>query len=291
MLLCQLTLILLGNDLQNLKSSITDLLASQKIEYGIAFEDLDTGDRLLINETDLMHAASTMKVPVMMTLLEKVQQNHLSLDQMIPVINEFKSIVDGSAYQLDQDEADPLFAHLGTSRPLQELLEMMITHSSNLATNLLIALAKPADVMALMTRIGCTSIQVRRGVYDMKAFELGLDNQCDALDMLRVMKACQSSNIFSPQSQKLMFEILSRQAYREMIPAGVTEGQAIVANKTGSISRVEHDSALVRLLNGRTYCVVIFSRLNGHPREQAIATGRAISKLIFENMNRPANQR
>ena len=64
---------------------------------GVAYIDLGSGDTLFVNADSVMHAASTMKVPVMMRLYREADKHTLSLDRKILLVNQFKSIVDGSA--------------------------------------------------------------------------------------------------------------------------------------------------------------------------------------------------
>src|SRR3569832_333097 len=56
---------------------------------GVAFHDLESGDSLYLNADDSFHAASTMKVPVMSELFRRVDAGRLSLDQPVPLKNEF----------------------------------------------------------------------------------------------------------------------------------------------------------------------------------------------------------
>jgi beta-lactamase class A len=64
----------------------------------VAFHDLETGETFLRNEREVFHAASTMKVPVMLGIFEAVSAGELRLDQPVRVHNEFKSILDASKY-------------------------------------------------------------------------------------------------------------------------------------------------------------------------------------------------
>ena len=74
---------------------------------GVAFHDLETADSLFVNADDSFHAASTMKVPVMIELFRRVDAGGLRLDQGILLVNQFGSIVDGSPYSLDAgDDSD-----------------------------------------------------------------------------------------------------------------------------------------------------------------------------------------
>ena len=149
-------------------------------------ENLGTGARLGFQDTEILHAASTMKVPVMMALFEAVDRGQMRLDEPVRVANDFASIVDGSRYVLDRKEdGDPeLYAALGQTRTLEELIRRMIVRSSNLATNLLIEKIGATNVTDLMRRLGAYDIQVLRGVEDQKAYEAGLNNRVTAKDLL-----------------------------------------------------------------------------------------------------------
>src|SRR5512138_949931 len=68
---------------------------------GVAFHDLQTNDTVFLNADDGFHAASTMKVPVMIELFRRVDAGALGLDQGTLLVNQFGSIVDGSPYSLD----------------------------------------------------------------------------------------------------------------------------------------------------------------------------------------------
>ena len=123
------------------------------VTIAVAYRDLGTGETLLRNERVKLHAASTMKVPVMVALFQAAGRGDLPLDRPVPVRNEFKSIVDGSPFHLDpKEDGDPdLYRALGTEVPVEELVRRMIVRSSNLATNLLIELVgapRPTSPMA-----------------------------------------------------------------------------------------------------------------------------------------------
>src|SRR3954471_3452061 len=131
---------------------------------GIAFHDLQTGDSLYLNADESFHAASTMKVPVMIELFRQVDAGKLRLDQGVPLANKFSSIVNGSPYSLSpgDDSDSSAYLRIGAYVPVRELVDRMITRSSNLATNALIELvnAKRADSTA--HALGARNIRVLR---------------------------------------------------------------------------------------------------------------------------------
>src|SRR5438093_8436271 len=108
---------------------------------GVYYRDLATGDSLTVGSGVRFHAASTMKIPVMIQLFRDRDAGLLSLDDSITITNTFRSIVDSSPYQLDpSDDSDSsLYKRDGQGVPIRSLIELMETVSSNLATNLLIA--------------------------------------------------------------------------------------------------------------------------------------------------------
>src|SRR5467141_4001940 len=68
---------------------------------GVYFRDLTTGDSVRVGADLRFHAASTMKVPVMIQLFRDRDAGQLSLDDSITITNTFRSIVDSSPYMLD----------------------------------------------------------------------------------------------------------------------------------------------------------------------------------------------
>ena len=148
----------------------------------VAFHDLGTGDTLFINADDSFHAASTMKVPVMIELFRQVDAGVLRLDQGLSLANEFKSIVDGSPFSLTpgDDSDSSAYGLIGQRVPLRDLIERMITRSSNLATNALIEVAGAQKANATAHALGAKNMRVLRGVEDNKAFRAGMNNTTTA---------------------------------------------------------------------------------------------------------------
>jgi beta-lactamase class A len=157
----------------------------------VAYLDLANGGRVQRYETRPFHAASTMKVPVMIAAWAAADQGTLAMDQPIAVRNEFRSIVDGSRYRLSpEDDGDPdLYAAVGSTRPLADLVRHMIVRSSNLATNLIIEQLGASRVMDVMRQLGAYNVQVLRGVEDEKAFRAGFNNEVDAADLALLLGA------------------------------------------------------------------------------------------------------
>jgi len=162
------------------------------------------------------------------------------------VRNEFRSIVDGSLYKLDaadDSEAD-LYKAEGQTRTISQLAELMITVSSNLATNLLIEKLGVENIRATVHSLGADGMNVLRGVEDGKAFEKGMNNTTTARGLATLMTAIADGKAVDAESSQQMVAILERQKFNEAIPAGLPAGTR-VAHKTGDITKVHHDAAIV----------------------------------------------
>src|SRR5437763_1466839 len=152
----------------DLKARVQKLIDASGAEAAIAMRTLDGRGELLIDPDKKFHAASTMKVPVMIELFRQADAGTLRLDEPLLVKNEFHSIVDGSVYQLsvgDDSDAE-VYARIGKTMTLRELCEAMITVSSNFAANLLIERVGAENVRKTVTRLGAEGMVVLRGVED-----------------------------------------------------------------------------------------------------------------------------
>jgi len=248
--------------IDSLKARIERRIAEQHgAIVGIAFHDLQTGDSLYLNADDSFHAASTMKVPVMIELFRRIDVGALRLDQGILLVNQFGSIVDGSPYSLDagDDSDSSAYKLTGTRVPLKELIDRLITRSSNLATNALIELVRASNANETAHMLGARNIRVLRGVEDGKAFRAGMNNTTTARDLAVLLEAIETGRAASRSSCDAMREILLHQEFNEEIPAGLPAGTR-VAHKTGWITGVLHDAAVVYPPGRKPYVLVVLTR-------------------------------
>jgi beta-lactamase class A len=253
---------------------------------GVVYRDLTRSDSLVINGDTSFHAASTMKVAVMIQLFRDVDAGRLRLDQAISVTNQFTSIADGSTFAADmKDDSDSsLYARIGTAVPVRELLDLMIQRSSNLATNTLIARLDARRVDATAHALGATNMHVLRGVEDGAAFARGLNNTVTARDLATLMQAIATDRAASRRSCRAMREVLLAQEFNTEIPAGLPPGTK-VAHKTGWITGVQHDAAIVYPAKGGPYVLVV---LTGNIPDEHVAQHLIadISRIVYDGRSR-----
>ena len=260
----------------SLKSAIlARLSAAPEAIVAVSYRDLETGESVEIAADSVFHAASTMKVPVMIEVLRRAQAGAFTLDQKLLLVNQFASIADGSPFSLDmsEDGDSVLYGRIGQRVPIRELLKLMITKSSNLATNQLIELVGATNVTQTARDLGARRLSVLRGVEDQKAFDRGMINTTTSADLATLLEGIEKGTVLSRSSSAEMREILLAQEFNEKIPAGLPPGTR-VAHKTGEITAVSHDAAVIYPPGRKPYVLVVLTR--------GIRDGKVSSALIAD---------
>ncbi len=243
--------------------------------------------RLSVRGGRPFHAASTIKLVLLLALFRASEAGRLRLHDRLHVRNRFRSQADsGVPFFLDRDrDGDPdLYKRVGRTESLANLAETMIVRSSNLATNLLADHLGVAFVTETLAAAGLAGLRFRRGVEDEAAFAQGLNNGVDADGLLGWFRAVHEARAVSAAGRDAIFDILFRQRFNAMIPAGLPDAaRARVAHKTGEISTVCHDAAMVFLPGREPYALVVLTEYPG----PGAAAGRnrtvaAVSSAVYE---------
>lgn len=239
-----------------------------------------SGERVEYRAGELFHAASTMKVPVMIEVYRQMDQGRFDEDNTLIVETSFPSLIDGSMYDVEPDPY--LKERIGQPVSFQKLVEEMIQVSDNVATNLLIRQCGSQRITATMRSLGAEKGYVIRGLMDEPSYQAGISNRLTPNDLTALMRAIDTNEAASPESCETMFEVLAGQKYLDMIPAGVPEGVP-TGNKTGSITGVRHDTAIVRAPFGHYYLTILMDGLeDGDAGKKAAAD---LSRLVYEELS------
>lgn len=260
--------------LASARSAVERLIRESGAEVAIFLRTLDGADELEISAQTEFHAASTMKVPVMIELFRRAEEGKLDLDEKVLVENEFRSIVDGSPYSLSiEDDSDSdIYDAIGEERSLRELCEAMIAVSSNLATNILIDELGAQNIQRTVDELGGEGMKVLRGVEDIEAFRKGMSNTTTAEGFGALLERIGKGEAVSPTASREMVSILKRQEFNDAIPSGLPDGVE-VAHKTGNITGIHHDGAIVYA--PRPYVLVVLVR----GIEDEVESSRLISAI------------
>lgn len=268
------------NNFSAVRKAVEKRIEESHASVGVAFRTLDGKTEYFYRADDSFHAASTMKIPVMIELFSQVKERRLRLTDRLTIHNEFHSIVDNSAYQLDpkDDSETDLYKAEGQTRELGNLCDLMITRSSNLATNLLIEKLGVEDIRATVHSLGAGGMHVLRGVEDSKAYEKELNNTTTARGLQVLLSVIAEGKAVDEDSSRAMVAILERQTFNEGIPAGLPAGTR-VAHKTGEITKIHHDAAIVYAL--RPFVLVVLVRGISEEKESSTLIAD-ITKLLYQ---------
>jgi beta-lactamase class A len=254
---------------ETLRAAIEEITRAQNtVACGVAVHDHQSGFRFELNGDRLFHAASTIKVAILLALMKAVDEGQVRLSDPLHVRNRFLSAVDGTPYHLDSggDGYPQLYKSVGRTAKIGDLADTMITSSSNLATNLLLDFIGTERAGEVLDAAGVKGVHLRRGVADDKAFEQGMNNETTAKGLVELF-ATLRGDFLSKNSRDHAIHILLEQRFTSMIPAGLPS-HATVAHKTGEISTACHDAGIVYLPEREPYIVAILTEVdpekNGH---------------------------
>jgi beta-lactamase class A len=253
---------------------------------GVYYKSLASGELVTIAPDSSFHAASTMKVPVMIEFFRQLERGGVSASQPVLLVNQFASIVDGSPFSVAaiDDSDSSMYLRVGERVAARELVDRMIVRSSNLATNAVIALIGAARADSTAHALGARNMRVLRGVEDGKAFQKGMNNTTTARDLGMLLEAIERHTAASKAACDTMLAILSRQEFNDEIPAGLPPGTR-VAHKTGNITAVLHDAALVYPQGRSPYVLVVLTRNIPDERVARVLIAD-LSRLAYEHVMR-----
>jgi beta-lactamase class A len=250
-------------------------------QVGVAFHDYETHQSWSLHGDLWFHAASTIKVPVLLGVYGAIHAGLLIEESRVHVRNRFFSVVDGSRFCVEDANSDVQRA-TGRTMRVKELAHHMIATSSNLATNLLIDVIGLEVMQRILAPLHLGGVELRRGVEDELAWQAGINNQVTANGLLQALRLIVEERAYSAAVGQRMLDILHQQQFRDGIPAGLPEG-ARVAHKTGEISTAAHDAGIVFLPDREPYVLAVLTQWPpaAGRRREVIAR---ISQSVFEHL-------
>lgn len=201
---------------------------------------------LLRNAETVYDAASTMKVAVLAALC----RSGLDPELRVPVVNCFASVVGGEYAISCAEDSDPLpWQRLGRTASLHWLAMRMVTHSSNLATNLCLAQVGHEAVARAWQRAGATGSASPRGIEDHRARAAGIRNRVTARDLVRLLESLEPD----------VLRKLEGNVHRVDLAAGLPP-RTRMAGKNGWLIGQRHSVALVHPPDAGPYVLSVCYR-------------------------------
>ena len=271
--------------IQSLNSRLAELEhRSGAVALAVAVQDVESGLEYGYRADRWFHAASTIKLAVLLGTYAAIHKGRLVPQSRLHVRNRFRSAYDGTSFRVmsERDADSEVQCAIGKTMRVSELARNMIIRSSNLATNLLLDLMGIGFLQRVLEEHQLSGIDLRRGVEDELAFEHGINNRVTADGLVQLLRLIADEKAFSPELSRHMLGVLHEQEFRSGIPAGLP-AHARVANKTGEISTIAHDAGIVYLPGRKPYVVAILTEW------QPQTTGRsptiaAASYMVYEHL-------
>ena len=230
--------------LQTLEQQLAFLTASTPGDVGVAAVDLKSGELVTINGDKPYPMASTVKIAIAANYLAQVEHGRRSLDDKIG------------------------------GRTAAQLMEAMIIHSNNPATDLLLRdLGGPKTVQAWLTQNNLTGLRIDRSIAQLLSAKRDLHDIRDSSTpqaMVELLRRLDGGQVLRPWSRSYLLGLMSRcqtgkNRIRGLLPFGTP-----VEHKTGTLTGLTTDVGFITLPGGRRIAVAFFAR-GGSNRPRAIA--------------------
>lgn len=191
------------------------------------------------------HAASTLKLAVLLAAMLKVDAGEVALDDLLMVRNIFQSRCPGAGeFTFNLEETDYALPPVGSFISLREALERMICDSSNPITNMVVNLIGRKSVNTALRPVCDTKVSVfNRLIGDEAARDYGYGLQTSAADLASIMQTVISGKVTSDASTAFMVELLSKQQHP--VIGLVQDAETAWGSKSGWDEGIHHDVAFV----------------------------------------------
>ena len=226
------------------------------------------------NET--VKAASVIKLPLLALLMDQVDDGLLSLDTLVTIPTGSSNIVGGAGTL--RDRTFPLDISIG------ELMELMIQVSDNTATNVLIDVAGGFDaVNAYIDGLGFETLYLGRKMIH-PAVPPPQENYIDANEVTELLTMLWEGSTLSRESSDHIIDLMKGQPVNTKYGA-VIPGEHL-ANKTGELGDVSHDSGYI-LLDGREVALATTTAFTDIPRSEANVFVQRSATIVYELLHEP----
>ncbi len=260
----------LDQEMATLKTQIQALMAkSPTLSPSVMLVDLDTHAYVDVAGSDVVAAASTIKLPLLIAFFQEVDQGKVQLDQ--PIVMR-KELIATEAGEMQYQPVGSKFSAIKT-------VTEMITVSDNTASNMMIDLLGGMDSLNQRFKSwGLTGTMIRNPLPDVAG-----TNTTSARDMAQMLSQLSEGKLVSSKSRDRIFDILRRVEYNTLLPKGLGEG-ATIAHKTGTIGTMLADVGLIDTATGQRYVAAVLVK---RPRDDERADGfiQQVSKLGYQAFN------
>jgi beta-lactamase class A len=229
-------------ELAEIKQQVEEACNLKKLTPGIFAIDPKSGAYVDYNGNREFPAASMIKVPVLVALLNAIDRGEIDADKVLTMRQD---LVGGGSGHLQ-------WRPVGTKLPLSQVTELMIIISDNTATNMIIDLLGGKQVVnKKFVSWGLKRTSISNWLPDLDG-----TNKTSPYDLVYLLARVDRGEILSPVSRARMFQIMERTKTRTLLPQGLPPGTKI-SHKTGDIGSMVGDTGLITEVGGGKYIIAI----------------------------------
>ena len=247
--------------LQRLQASIERTTKSVNATWGIYVKSLESGEEIAVNPDRRMETMSTIKIPLMVEVLEQVKAGRFKLTDKYTFVQADSQPGTGTIQRLDP----------GAVMTVKDLITMMIIVSDNTATEVLYRMVGGPDaVNRRLDALGLTTTRAmaipskwfaanRAAASSEQFYREGKNpfGYSTPREMGRLLEMMERGTLVDKPSSDLMLQIMRGQLYRTRIPRYVTGYR--IPHKTGDFLPYVGDDVGMLETNGRTIVISIFT--------------------------------
>ncbi len=259
----------LTKSLTELHTALTNLSKPDGSRSGLFFVNLDNGAYVDYDGHEVFSAASTIKIPIMVSFLAAVDRGACSLDELLEIREDLKT--SGSGFLQ--------WRTTGSKIKAGDAANLMMVVSDNTATNMLIDRLGGKDrINSQMRRWGLESTKINNWLVDVEGL-----NVTSPYDLAYLLGQIEKGFILSKESRTIMYDAMRRCKNRSLLPVGLGPG-ADIAHKTGTLGVLIGDAGIVSTPDGGKYIVVAHVARKRNDR-RANTLIQKMSELVYHHRN------
>lgn len=255
-------------ELAELTESLRKLSDKPKLKAGLFAVEPVSGRFLSLSGDESFSAASMIKVPVLVKLLDSIDKGVVDPKEVLVMR---KDLVGGGSGYLQ-------WRPVGSKITLKEAMESMIIFSDNTATNMIIDRVGGKDICNRdFITWGLRKTYINDWLPDLPG-----TNKTSPQDLVHLLARVDKGHLLTPASKQRMLAIMERTRTRTLLPPGLPPG-AKISHKTGDIGSLVGDCGIITSPTGQRYIVAV-QVARPHNDRRANELIRQISKNLYVGM-------
>ena len=226
-----------------LRDKLKALMEQVPGRVGFYYKDLTSGETIAYNENDSFLAASVIKIPILIEVLRQIEEGKMKKDDLVEVKREDKVPSCGAL----------TYMHDGLRVTIEDLYTLMIIHSDNTATNMLIRMAGIENINNTLRKLGCTTSTLNRLLFDMEAKREGKENYITPYEIGHLLERVHKKEVISKSISQEIEDVLIMQRLKHKIPYLLPK-DVVVGHKTGEDQGITHDVGIIYGRNPFIFC-------------------------------------